>query len=436
MRLCSFFVLCTFGVFAQDKQTENSKNTLPEASENYELSLDKAKELALEYNYDLKNAGISIQEAAAAKWEAISKGLPQVNAAVDYSTFFGASSDFMGQAIEFNNTSNLNANVSQLIFSGAYFVGLKMAKLNEEISSKAAEKTELEVKQQVSDAYYSILLAEKTSEILKKNLENIKKVHKQTEKMYQAGVAELTDVDQLSLQVTVLESSWRASERQTEMAYDMLKLQVGLKPTADLKLTQTLEEFFNPDNFYNSLMRVFDAEENLDYQLLEQQTEMSEKQISLAKTEYLPTLSAAFNHLEQIIAPNFNMNPKNSLTFNLSIPIFSSGQRKAKVNQAKYQHEKVKNQKEQLSDQLLTQDRSIKRNLRTALDQYDANKKNVTVAKRVYDNINRKYEAGMVSSLDLTTANNNYLAAEGDYIQAMLDVLTAYLELDKFYKRL
>ncbi|MFV0345111.1 MAG: TolC family protein [Bacteroidales bacterium] len=441
--LFSMLLLLWGSVVAQNDSTLAGMQSGEESvsGETYILSLEEAKTLALEYNWDLKKAGLSIEEAHQATWEAIAQGLPQVSATVDYTTFFGASNAIelapgASSTIEFNNTSNLNATATQLLFSGAYIVGLQTAKLYEALVAKTADKTELDVKQQVADAYYAILLAERSKQILEQTLKNVREVNRQTEIMYKAGVAELTDVDQLSIQVTSLESSLRSTNRQIAIAYDLLKLQIGVDPTSNIKLTQSLEDFFEPENFYTALVQAFNVNEHIDYQLLQQQEGVSEKQVQLARSEYLPTLSARYNYLKQIVAPNFNMSPNHTLFFNLNIPIFSSGQRKAKVNQAQLQLEALQNDKHKLNDALIAQDRTIKLNLQTALDQYDAQKKNVDVSKRVYDNINRKYNAGMVSSLDLTTANTNYLNAESSYIQSMLDVLKAYVELEKFYSSL
>ncbi|MFV0520985.1 MAG: TolC family protein [Mangrovibacterium sp.] len=441
IKLLLYSAFFTFGLsgFAQEQDSLKigyEAGTENDSVESFTLSLEEAKIMALDYNYDLKNASLAIQEAEAAKRETVAAALPQINASADFTTFFGASNtmDGLGE-IEFNNTSNFNASAS-MFFSGTYLVAVQLSKLAISLAEKTQEQTDLSVKQQVVDAYYAILLAERTKEILDQNIDNLIKVYGQTEMMYKAGVAELTDVDQISIQVTMLESSLRTTNRQIASAYDMLKLQIGINPSSTLQLTETLDDFFAPESFYIALLRAFNIDENIDYQLMEQQVGISEKQIKLAKMEYAPTLSASYNHLEQIIAPNFNMSPKNTMTFSLNIPIFSSGQRKAKVDQAKLRHETTKNSQDQLSDALVIQDRTIKRNLQTALDQYDAQDKNVEVAKRVYENINRKYEAGMESSLNLTTANTNYLNAESSYIQAMMDVLQAYIELEKFYNNL
>ncbi len=89
-----------------------------------------------------------------------------------------------------------------------------------------------------------------------------------------------------------------------------------------------------------------------------------------------------------------------------------------------------------LEDQLLLQDKQYKYNLQTSLDNLYTQKENVEVAQRVFDRYQRKFEQGMVTSLDLTQANGNYLDAESNYINAIMEVLNARLQLDKLMNTL
>ncbi|MBS2096740.1 TolC family protein [Carboxylicivirga linearis] len=402
------------------------------------LNLSAAKDYALKYNRDIQNAGLAIDEANSQVWETLASGLPQVSANVDYTDYLGHEFFFPGstEGVPNNPTSFLNVNVSQLLFSGSYIVGLQSAKLYKAMTEKNAEKSELDVKEQVASAYFNILLAERSKEIITRNLENVRDLYVNTEAMYKVGVSELTDVDQLSIQVTMLENSLRRTDRQVDMAYDLLKLQLGVDPKQSIELTQTLDDFLEMFDFYNALAKPFDLNNNVDYQLMESQEEITSKQVSLQKMEYLPTLTANYVRTEKIKAANFDMQPNNVLQLNLSIPIFSSGMRKSKVNQAKIQLETLQNNKAQLEDALLIQERQARLNLNTALEQYQSQKQNVDVAYRVFENINRKFQHGLVSSLDLTTANNNYLSAESDYIQSMLQVLDAHTTLEKLFNNL
>ncbi len=423
---------------------QNTGQNEPEQTTDKRLILDlnEAKDYALKYNRDVKNAGLAIDEASSKVWESIASGLPQINATMDYTDYLGAEMSFQldpdmpASKTPMVSTSFLNINVSQLLFSGTYIVGLQTAKLYKSMTEKNAEKSELDVKEQVSNAYFIILLSELTCDILVKNLENVRDLYVNTEAMYKVGVSELTDVDQLSIQVTMLENNLRQTKRQVDMSYDLLKLQLGVDPDTQIELTQSLDDFLQMFDFHNALVQPFDVNANVDYQLMHSQEQISEKQVSLQKMEYLPTVSANYIRTEKIKTPIVDMQPNNVLQFNLNIPIFSSGMRKSKVSQAKIQLETTRNNKAQLEDALRIQERQARLNLNTALEQYNSQKKNVEVAHRVYENINRKFQHGLVSSLDLTTANNNYLSAESDYIQSMLQVLEAHTTLEKLFNNL
>jgi len=109
----------------------------------------------------------------------------------------------------------------------------------------------------------------------------------------------------------------------------------------------------------------------------------------------------------------------------MNIPVFSSGERRAKVRQAKIDLETTRNNKALMEEQLDIQFKQLQFNLRSAIESYQVQKKNVEVSREVYQNLRRKYEQGMISSLELTTADNNYLQAESEHLTAMLEVLQA-----------
>ena len=89
-----------------------------------------------------------------------------------------------------------------------------------------------------------------------------------------------------------------------------------------------------------------------------------------------------------------------------------------------------------VADQLSMQEQQLKMDLNSAIENYELQKETVNVAKRVFDNVNRKFEQGMVSSLELTQSNSNYLQAETNFVQASFTLLQARLALDKLYNKL
>ena len=410
--------------------------------ESLSLNIREAQQYAIEYNRMVRNAELAVDAAQEEMWESISMGLPQVNASVDYSNFMGAEIEisFTEGApvtkIPFKPTSNLAITVGQLVFSGNYIVGLQAARIYKELAKSGYEKTELDIKQQVASSYYTVLVAERSHELILKNLDNIKDVYNKTNAMYSVGMAEVTDVDQMAVQVTSLENAVKSAERQIELAYNLLRLQLGVSVETKLTLTQSLEEILLQTDFERTLAREFDISGNIDYQMMGTQELLSQKQVDLAWMNYLPTVTGFYSRTEKILKPDFDMTPANIIGLQMEIPIFSSGSRRSQLDKAKINYQAATNNKELLADQLLIQEKQLRFNLNSGMEEYENQKKNVEVSRRVYDNINLKYQQGLVSSLDLTTANNNFLQAESGYITALMQLLSAKLELDKLMNNL
>ena len=397
------------------------------------LSLDSAKHYALMHNRSLISAGYAVDEADMKLRETIAQGLPQINAAVDYNNFFGSTATLgalPGFEIEFNPTSNFQLSVGQMIFSGSYIVGVQTARLFREITETNLEKSELETKAQVIRGYYLCLISNESRSILKTNLENINDMLAKTRLMVDTGVAEELDYDQLAVQASMLENAYRASGRQVEMAFNLLRLQLGLDAGPEIILTDDLAGIVDNIDFHASLLNPFYLHDNPDFRLVQLQTSITEKQINLERSAYLPSVTGFYNFTEKLLKPEFDITPNHVIGLNISIPVFSSGVRQSRVRQARINLEVAENQKEFLSEQLMIQEKQLRYNLNNALEQYESQRANVQVAKRVFESIRLKYEQGMVSSLDITTASNNYLQAENSYISAMLQLLDAQVEMN------
>lgn len=395
------------------------------------LSLEQAKAHALEYNRTLQKAGLSIEEAQESLWQTISSGLPQIDATVDYSNYLGFDMQFSGMSIPFSPTSNAKITATQLVFSGSYWVGIDMAKLAKKLAEKSVVKTELDVKESVTNSYYAVLLAEYSKNILNQNLVNMRDIHRRTEDLAKVEMIEKTDADQISVQVMNIEAGLRSLDRQIVLAYNMLRLLLGAAPDTEIRLTGSIDDNANASAVQALLGNGFALDDNIDFQLLKSQEELKKKQITLDKMAYLPTISGFYSYTYKLKKPAFDMSPPNVVGLQANIPIFSSFKRKSKIKQSKIQLQSLQKDIEQVEDQLNIQEKQLRFNLQTAYDQYVIQQKNVEVAKRVFESSSRKHEHGTLSALDLTTANTNYLQAENSLLTAKNDLLKAQTELKK-----
>lgn len=404
------------------------------------LDLKAARQHAVEYNKTLKNSGLATDLARERLKETIAAGLPQVSGTMDYSNAMGAkisirfNPDMPASEIPIRPQSNFNLQLNQLLFSGNYFVGIQLARLGTDLSQKNYEKTELEVLAQVTDAYHLVLMSGELLVLLQKNMDNLKEMYEKTAALEKVGIIEMTDVDMLSVQISSLQNAINSSERQLEMARNMLRLLLGVTAGTDIELTESLSQVLTRANARAmGTAGIFNVQQNIDFQLIQSQEKLMEKQILMQQANYLPTLVSFYTRTEKILKPDFDMSPKNMIGLRLSIPVFSGGTRSSQVRQARIDLETTKNTKALLMEQLEIQEKQLQFNLRNAMETYTNQVKNLDVSRRVYNNLKLKFEHGLISGLDLVNADNNFVKAETDYISAVYQLLSAQNELDKLY---
>lgn len=413
-----------------------------QAQDTITLSLNEALDYAGKHNKTLVNARYNIDKTKLKNWEITAAGLPQISSALDYTNYMGAEISFQlneaapAATIPFNPTSNFKVNVSQLIFNGSYFVGLQLAKLSYDASQLNYQKNETDVREQVSRAYYLVLVAERTLDILAANRSNAQNIFQKTWNLYKSGIIEKSEADKLSVMVATIENSQKAAERQLEMAYNLLRLNLGLEADQLLKLSTGLDEVSEKKKFQYAVIEPFDIQNNFDYKLILSQEQLLTKQVTFEKANYLPTIAGFYNHTEKILKPKFDMTPKNIIGLNASIPIFSSGLRKSRVGQAKINLYMINNTRELMDQQISLQERQARFNLNNLLEQYETQKRNVEISKEVFESMKLKFDQGIISSLELTSANSNYMSAEGAFTNVLFQLLDAELTLRKIKGKL
>ncbi len=413
-----------------------------QAQEKLVLSLDSAVSYALNHNKTLVNSKYAIDKSAQKLKETIAAGLPQISASIDYNNFLGATASLQlnpaapPAIIEFNPTSSFKANVSQLVFNGNYFVGIELSKLAKTITEQSYQKDELNVKEQTIQAYCMILATERILGIIKSNKENAQTIYDKTKNLANAGLIEQTDAKKLSIMVASVDNAFKSMQRQVELGYNLLRFQLGLNSDQAVTLTSNLDDISKQYILHTTLADAFNIENNIDFKLISMQGDIAQKSVKMRKSSYLPTVAAYFARTDKILKPLFDFTPKNVVGLTLNVPILSGGTRLAQLNQAKIDSDISSNTKELVTQQLTLQERQLRFNYNTLLDQYDMQKANVDIAKEVLEKMNLKYQQGIVSSLELTSANNDYLTSETNFTNIILQLLNAEMTLRKINSKL
>ncbi|MBU1371051.1 MAG: TolC family protein [Bacteroidetes bacterium] len=424
-------------------------NSLQAQEQQMELNLQAAREYALEHNWDLQTSALDIDKARYQVKESITIGLPQVDASIGYNDNMAlpvqlVPGDFFGQPgqdveIKFGTKYNasLSGSINQLLFSGSYIVGLQASKAFLQQSKKQYRKNKIDVIKSVSEAYFMVLATEEGIAVIDSTLEITRKLAEETRIIFDNGFAEETDVDQLELLISELEVGRVDALSQLEIALAYLKLNLGLNNEAQLELEENLDDLVEASAAQALLGSNFQVSKNIDFQILKNQQDLALLQVKLEKSSYLPTLSAFVNYQTQAQRTEwdfFNASGKwfGSSVFgvNMNIPIFSSGQRHAKVKQAQFDLEKTRVAEQQLKSSLEIQYETTLKDYQNALLNFDNTRKNKAIAEKIFRRTGIKYREGVASSIDLLNTHNQFLNAQSQYINAALQVLNMNVSLE------
>ncbi|MBT3303614.1 MAG: TolC family protein [Bacteroidetes bacterium] len=416
------------------------------------LSLIEAQEYALKNSAQVKNALLDIEKAKKKIWETAAMGLPQINGAVEY-TYMPTIPEMQfsavthgelqpdGKTVLLNSIDvpiklgvphsvTFSATASQLVFSGSYIVGLQTSKMFKKLSEQSLQMSENDVKEDVANTYYMVLAADENNKLLKSTSENMKKTLMEFEAMFKEGLIESTDVDQLKYTVTNIDNTSKMLERQVAIAYRLLKFQMGMDLSQEIILSDQLDDVIAGITMESIINKNLDINSNITYQLLNTQESLQEALVRLEKSAYLPTLAAFYQHQEKPFKADFDFSFPDIAGASLSIPIFSSGMRNAKVAQANIELEKSRNTKKMAVQGLMLEAQQSHIMLQSSFEKFINEKSNQELAKSIYNKTLIKYKEGMSSSMDLTVANSQYLSAQSNYFNALLEVLQAKNKLD------
>ena len=401
------------------------------------LSLKEAQDYAVQQNRSLKNASLAVQEAYAQRWQTIAAMLPQVDGSYSYTDYLGykATMTMMGRDMEIGmpNVGALGVTASVGI-NGQGIVGALLNNVAIDMKKISLEQSESELRGSVMTSYVSLLALQSITDLLDSSLVNIEELEQMTQKAVEAGASEQTVADQIRVRVNTMRNNINAQKRNIELASNSLKVLLDVPVETELVLTDSIDEILSPESVLNLLAANFDIRNNLNYRLLEKNAELARRNVHMAGWAYGPTLSLAYNYTNQQYYGDggMRMTPPNVIQVSVRMPLWSSGKRAAGVVEKKIAYQEALNTLSETGDQLGIQYSQLCFNLNNAYETYVTEKENIEVSQRVFASVTEKYKYGTSSMLELTNSSNDLISAQSNYVQAMLSLVKAQVELNKF----
>ena len=406
----------------------------PEVPAQLHLSLSEAQDYAVATNRSLRNADLAVQKAYAQRWQTIASMLPQVDMSWAFQSMMGYEMVLGGMPIAMNDNGTLGVTASVGI-NGQAIVGALLNNIAIDMQKLSLQQSEDNLRANVKSSYASVLVLEDVVNLLDASLKNIENLAAMTQRSVDVGAAEQTTADQIKVRVNTLKNNINANKRSTQLAINALKVLLNVPVETELVLTSQLQDMLSAEAVLQLLGQEFVLENNLNYQTLAKNVELAKTNVHMAGWAYGPTVAVGYQYSEISYfgkSEGLNMTPPNAVSVSISMPLWSSGKRAAGVVEKKIALEEARNTFAETADNLGIQNEQLRYNLQNGYETYLTERDNMDVTQRIFESTTKKFNQGVASNLELVNASNDLITAQSTYVQAVLTLVNAQVELEKF----
>ncbi len=451
------------------------------------FTLEQCIEYALKNSINAQNAVIDQQIAAAKVRETVGLGLPQItgSASVQHNEnlrrFFASYATAQGFAgtnkttglsnldipglaptdvvasqnfFQLKSSGDVGISINQLIFSGNYLVGLQASKAYKDLSFKTANQTREQIVEQVTKAYYSVLINRERTNLFDNNISRLDSLLKNTIALNKNGFAEGIDVDRIRVAYNNLKSERDKFLKLSDLGNELLKFQMNYPMDQPINVAGKIEDV-KVESDLTSYREGWDYKSRPDYKVLEANQRLQQLNIKNQYAGALPTL-AGFANLGYFTQSNdiggvFTTNSSNSdngsigpdkwygyslFGVSLNMNIFTGFQRQYKIQQEKLTLQKIDNGFKSLKQGIDLQTKQASISFENAIISLTSQKENMELASNIARITKIKYEQGVGSNLEVVDAENSLRQAQTNYYSALFDAMVSKVDLDKAYGKL
>lgn len=429
------------------------------------FSIDDAWNYAVQHNANVQKAKIDQTIAEQKVKETIGIGLPQVDVQGKYSNFLNVPVQQFPAGllpIDIRNLMPQLANLTpdqllktyvplqmgqkhsgtgsvtltQLLFSGSYFVGLESSKAYKETAALITEKSSISVKQAILMAYTGVIVTDENILTLEENRKVAEKALHDTEVTYKVGLIELQNVEQQQYGYKSLVTNQENLKRTREKLAMTLKYLMGYPMDQPISLVSPLAELVQKNETLVAVDENPNVNEHIDYRLKQNALRLSELKLKLQKSKYLPTLAGFVNS-----AYNGNSNKFGDLWkgqwyntsvwgLQLDVPVFSGFQRKWQTEQAKLDVQKAQIDLDETQRSLKNSAYTATVDYQNAYNSFKNAQDLIALSSSIYKKEQIKFKEGMGTSFTLQQAETQLYDAQRQYYQAALNLIQSKNDLD------
>jgi outer membrane protein len=430
---------------AWTQQTGNGQTPgAVQAPQIHELSLTQAIDYTNKNNAAVKNALLDYQIQQQSNRATTSQALPQVtgnlgltdNVKIPTTLIPG---EFIGQPagtfvpLQFGTQYNTNAGITlkQVLFDGQVFVGLQARQASLDFYQERTAITEQMLRANVEKIYYQLLISKTQIAQIDANITNQQELLRNSTELFKNGFAEQLDVDRSNVQLANLQTEKIQLELNISNGYLGLKVLMGMPTKDSLQLTDSLTYDMIRDAMLSDDYKYTDRHE---FQLLQINKKLNEYDVSRYKKMYIPTANLTANYSQNQFSNKFDLTQKGSwfpsayIGLNITVPIFDGFFKDANIKQAKLKLRQTENNIDSLKLRIDNDVKQAQLRFSAALATLDFQKKNMDLSDRVYAQTRKKYDQGLGSNTEITTALADQKTAQANYFNALYSAIVARVD--------
>jgi outer membrane protein len=420
----------------------------------HSLTADQAIELAKKNNISVKAAitNLAIQEQT--NKEVTALALPNVKGTAAATDYFNipvtlVPGEFFQQPagsyypVKFQQKYVTSGGfiLTQTLFDGSVFVGLKARQSALDYYKKAIDLTVEDLSVQVYKTYYQLVVSSTQIQLEDSNIFRAAKLLHDTKVMNENGFVEKLDVDKAEVQLTNFQIQKQNTATTIENGFTLLKFLLGVPASDSIVLTS---QFSEADLKGGVPMDIeYSYKNRFDYQSLEIQKQLNDFDIKRYQAAYYPNLKLngafqknAANNTYDLFSTTGTWFTTSYIGLSLEVPIFEGFAKNARLKKARLTSALTNDQMENLKLNIGQQVAVAKNNFINAIQTMDAQKINMDRAESVYRQVKKKFESGLATNTDLSSSQSDLITAQSSYVNALYNAVISKVDFLKAIGRI
>ncbi len=415
----------------------------------YALTAEEAIQMAKKYNIQVKAAVANLEIQKQTNKEITALALPYVTGNASTTDYFSipvtlVPGEFFGQPpgtyspVKFQQKyiASGGFNLTQTLFDGSVFVGLKARSAALEYYSKAIDLSVENLSVQVYKTYYQLVVSKTQMELQDSNVNRAAKLLHDTRILNQNGFAEKLDVDKAAVQLTNLETAKQNTETSIINGFTFLKFLTGIAAQDSIVLTTVFSESMLLGGV--PMDTAYSYKNRYDYQYLEIQKQLNDFDVKRYQAAYFPVLNLNGSYQKNAASNTYDLFSKSGTWFtssyiglSLNVPIFEGFAKNARLKKSRIAAALTNEQVENLKLNIGQEVAIAKNNFLNAVKTMGAQKSNMQTADLVYGQTKKKFESGLATNTDLSNAQQDLITAQANYVNALYTAVIAKVDFLK-----